>query len=154
MVKTPHYASFWQRLAAGVIDVVIVVIAYDVMAAFTVLGIEWERELEGLPPMAVPMSDAMSFYLNIILTEIFILAYFVIFLSSKRRATLGMDVLCLTLADEESQKAVTWQRVLLRYISMTFSIAFLFIGFLMMLWTPKRQALHDRLANTVVLQRA
>ena len=154
MVKTSNFASFWQRLAAGVIDVVIVVIAYDVMATFTVLGIEWERELEGLPPMAVPMSDATSFYLNIILTEIFLLAYFVIFLSSKRRATLGMDVLCLTLADEESQKAVTWQRVLLRYISMTFSIAFLFIGFLMMLWTPKRQALHDRLAGTVVLQRA
>lgn len=153
MAQTSHYASFWQRLGAGVIDVVIVVIAYDAMAAFTVLGIEWERELEGLPPMAVPMSDAMSFYLNIILTEIFLLAYFVIFLSSSRRATLGMDVFRLCLADEESQKAVTWQRVLLRYICMTFSIAFLFIGFLMMLWTPKRQALHDRLAGTVVLQK-
>ena len=154
MAQTSHYASFWQRLGAGVIDVIIVVIAYDAMAAFTVLGIEWERELEGLPPMAVPMSDAASFYLNLILSEIFLLAYFVIFLSSSRRATLGMDVFRLTLVDEESQKAVTWQRVLLRYISMTFSIAFLFIGFLMMLWTPKRQALHDRLANTVVLQRA
>lgn len=150
MAQTSHYASFWQRLGAGVIDVVIVVIAYDVMAAFTVLGIEWERELEGLPPMAVPMSDTASFYLNIILSEIFLLAYFVIFLSS-RRATLGMDVFRLCLVDEESQKAVTWQRVLLRYISMTFSIAFLFIGFLMMLWTPKRQALHDQLAGTVVL---
>ena len=137
MAQTSHYASFWQRLGAGVIDVVIVVIAYDVMAAFTVLGIEWERELEGLPPMAVPMSDTASFYLNLILSEIFLLAYFVIFLSSSRRATLGMDVFRLTLVDEESQKAVTWQRVLLRYICMTFSIAFLFIGFLMMLWTPQ-----------------
>lgn len=150
--KKPHpYASFWQRAAAGTVDLLLLFIAYDTLVTLTGIGISWERELEGLPSMEAMMNPTISFYLNIILTEIFFLFYFVVFVSSPMRATLGMQLLGLTLVDQANNR-ISWQCALVRYISVTFSMAFLFIGFLMMLWTEKRQALHDQITGTFVLQ--
>lgn len=139
--KTP-YASAWQRILAFVIDGIVLLIGI----AFFVTLLNIESALLG----GMMHSSVLA---EILLMELYGLLYFVFFHISRFQGSIGMMVMGLVLVDEASNKRMEWRQALLRYVSQLFSVTFAFVGYLMIIWTPKKQALHDMLADSLVLKK-
>jgi uncharacterized RDD family membrane protein YckC len=76
--------------------------------------------------------------------------YFAGFESSRSQATPGKVLMGLVVTDMEGQKP-TFARTSLRFFAKYLSALIIFIGFLMIGFTKKRQGLHDRIAGCLVL---
>jgi uncharacterized RDD family membrane protein YckC len=72
--------------------------------------------------------------------------------SSERQATFGKLMMGICITDLEGNRIGFWQGVIRMVIKFSISGAFL-IGFLMQIYTDRRQALHDLLASTVVVNK-
>jgi uncharacterized RDD family membrane protein YckC len=70
--------------------------------------------------------------------------------SSSRQATVGKIALNLIITDEAGNR-ISFARASGRYFAGILNVLTLGIGYLMVIWTPKKQALHDRIAGTVVV---
>ena len=79
--------------------------------------------------------------------------YFAGLESSARQTTLSGVVLGTRVTDLAGRR-ITFGRATVRHFAMYASIVTPFaLGFLMVLWTKRRQTLHDYLASTIVLAR-
>lgn len=78
--------------------------------------------------------------------------YFALMESSKYGATLGKLALGLKVVDLQGNPLSFW-RASARYFSKFFSRLLLGLGFLMMLFTKKKQCLHDLFASSLVLKK-
>jgi uncharacterized RDD family membrane protein YckC len=76
--------------------------------------------------------------------------YFAFMESSSWQATLGKRALGIIVTDENGNR-LTFGRATGRYWAKFLSYFILMIGFLMAAFTPKKQALHDMVANTLVV---
>ncbi|HLD99310.1 MAG TPA: RDD family protein [Bdellovibrionota bacterium] len=76
--------------------------------------------------------------------------YAPIFESSELQATLGKHWMGLQVKDLEGRR-ITLRTAIIRNIVKAFSSMLFFIGHLVALFTDKRQAVHDLLADTVVV---
>jgi len=119
------YAGFLPRLAALVIDSIIVSAATGVLTAAT-LGIGW--------------------------FSIFFLpwVYEAVMLSGQKRATVGKMVLGIEVTDLNGGR-ISFGRATGRHFAKYVSALILFIGFVMAAFTEKKQALHDMMADTLVI---
>ncbi|MBI2040174.1 RDD family protein [Candidatus Microgenomates bacterium] len=117
------YAGFWRRFAGAFIDGLIV-------------GV--------IPGMLLKdgTGNILSFLLG--------LAYSIWMLSTYS-ATVGMMILKIKILKENGGK-VTYQDAILRYFASILSAIALFLGYLWMIWDPKKQTWHDKLAKTVVVK--
>ncbi len=77
--------------------------------------------------------------------------WFTISESSNWQATLGKKLLGLKVVDEHGGR-VSFGRANARYWSKILSGLILFIGFLMVAFTVKKQGLHDKIASTYVVK--
>jgi uncharacterized RDD family membrane protein YckC len=75
--------------------------------------------------------------------------YFALFESSSRRATPGKRVLGILVTDLHGNR-LTFARATARNLARSLS-DILFIGYLIMPFTPRKQALHDLIAGTAVI---
>jgi uncharacterized RDD family membrane protein YckC len=132
------YAGFWRRLAAYLIDAALLSAIQGVLA--TGVFIMAPRELHAVANLA-PVSAAMSW------------AYFALFESSPMRATVGKYALGLYVSDTHGDP-ITFRRATARYWLKLLSTLTLMVGWLMAAFTPRKQALHDLLAGTLVLRTA
>lgn len=78
--------------------------------------------------------------------------YFALFESSIWQATPGKRVLRLAVTDLEGRR-ISFARASGRYFGKILSGSLFFVGFLIAGFTPRKQALHDLLANCLVLRR-
>jgi hypothetical protein len=85
---------------------------------------------------------SISFFLNWF--------YFAIMESSESQATLGKKILGLKVTDEFGQR-MSFGRATGRYFSKFISSLILGIGYLMAAFTDRKQALHDKIASTLVV---
>lgn len=121
-----HFAGFWRRFGAGIIDVVILSVVSGILSFI--------------------FGEAMQF-LGVIIGWL----YFAFFESSNKQATLGKMVLHLQVTDEDGKKLSFW-RATGRHFAKILSSIILFIGHLMIGWTKKKQGLHDIIAKTLVIK--
>ncbi len=117
-----QYSSFWRRFLALFIDGMILLIPHLI--------------LNSLIPVAG------SFLL--------LFLYKPVFESSPIRATPGKAILGMVVITEEGDR-LTFKEATVRLLMFFVSGMFLFIGFFMSLFTEKRQALHDLVAHTLVI---
>ncbi len=127
-VDTQNYAGFWKRFAAYLIDAVIL---------WTVNSFLY----------LVVRSTAVT-SLAIIIGYL----YFAGFESSERQATLGKRALGIYVTDLDGNR-ISFGRASLRYIGKIVSTLTIFVGYIMVAFTARKQALHDMIANTLVLSR-
>ena len=122
------YAGFWKRVAALLIDSVVVSAATGILTAVT-FGMAW--------------------------FSIFLLpwVYEAIMLSSEKQATVGKMVLGIVVTDVNGGR-ITFARATGRHFAKWLSALILGIGFLMVAFTEKKQALHDMIADTLVVNRS
>lgn len=119
------YAGFWQRFFAFFIDSILVFL----------LGV------------IVGLLTSGSIAAGIVIS----LFYQPFFESSALQGTPGKALMGLRVTDLQGGR-VTFKKAAIRFVMHFFSGFFLCIGYVMMLFTEKKQTLHDMVAETVVVE--
>lgn len=121
------YAGFWQRFFASLID--------------------------GL------LLSVVSFVLGLIIKSVFFkmglgsiiqILYFTYFESGPKQATIGKQLLNMKVVDKNGQR-LTQATALIRNASKIISALILMMGYLMAAFDARKQALHDKIADTFVV---
>lgn len=155
--STPKLANFGQRLAAILLDGIIMsIITTPIMFAFmgSLMGSMATIDMENPENIEqIDTSGIMTAFLVIyVLIPLLYVLYQAIFESSKYQATPGKMVAKIKVTDMDGQRA-SFLRCVGRNAARILSSAILMIGYLMPLWTEKRQALHDMIASTLVVEK-
>jgi uncharacterized RDD family membrane protein YckC len=122
-----QYAGFWERFAAIVIDTIILGLATGTVVAAT-FG-------KGI---------ALGFFAPWL--------YEAFMMSSEWQATVGKRVMSIVVTDLDG-KRMTFARATGRHFAKFISAFLLGIGFIIAAFTEKKQALHDMIAETLVIKR-
>lgn len=130
------YATFGQRFGAVLLDTILLGIAQSIVDY--IMG--WRADY-GL---------TSHFGVHFTGWGIVNWLYFALMESGPGMATLGKRALNIKVTDMEGNR-ISFGRATGRYFAKILSMIILFIGYLMVLWDSKRQALHDKLANTLVV---
>ena len=147
-VATEH-AGFWRRFAASIIDGLIMApINFLIQLP---LGIS--PFSAGLEPDAT--TDDFIRYLTRVgiagaVTAVLAWLYYAFMESSKYQATLGKIVLGIVVTDMNGQR-ISFGRANGRYFAKIISQIILYIGYLMIAFTEKKQGLHDMIVGTLVV---
>ncbi len=135
------YANFGLRLGAYIIDSIIIIIVGGMFGA--IFGALFARMAYTNPDLLI----GLIYLFNIIIVSL----YYALFESSEYQATPGKMLLKIKVVDINHER-IDVPKAFGRFFGKILSGIILFIGFLMVLWTDKRQALHDQLANTLVIK--
>lgn len=138
---TVHYAGFWRRFLALFIDEIILGAVSLFLSATYLLTVTSGPDLESIKVVALG-NNIFSFFLHWL--------YFTLLESSPTRATLGKMAIGIIVTDYNGQR-ISFLRANGRYFAKFVSAFIFFIGFLMAGLTRKKQALHDLLAETLVV---
>jgi uncharacterized RDD family membrane protein YckC len=141
-MKKTSYASALSRFLAYLIDIAVILLMFIFLGLF--LGVQAVfNSLTHLPLFGLWWYGGMfiSSWL-----------YFALMESSAMQATIGKRCLQLCVVDLYFERIGFW-RATGRYFGKLLSRLFFFFGFVMILFTKKRQGLHDKLTRTVILSK-
>jgi uncharacterized RDD family membrane protein YckC len=153
IVVTPWsqpYAGFWRRFVALVIDsLILYIVTFPVHLFFHVNVMGWMRPDELSPEdLAALFSSAFRvFCFNAVVNWL----YFALLECSPRQATLGKMALNIRVTTLDGRR-ITFARASGRYFAKFVSGITFLIGYVMAAFTKRRQALHDIIAQTLVLK--
>lgn len=147
-VATPVYAGFWWRVLAIIIDAIIVSVALGIIESilFPHSGGYGMRMMHGGYD-GYGNGDGGSGMGLINLAGNWL--YFALLESSVWQGTIGKHLLGLKVTDMAGNR-ISFGRATGRYFSKIISAIILFIGFIMVAFTEKKQGLHDLIAKTLV----
>lgn len=138
-----RYASLWDRGVAFVLDVIIIlVLVFSVSAGAAIIDV-----VIGSPHHTSPRPVQGA---NIVLWLLIVWLYFLLQESSKRRATIGKRSTGIVVTGTQRER-ISFIQANVRYFA-KFLSAVLLVGFMMAAFTKQRQALHDKLAGTLVVK--
>jgi uncharacterized RDD family membrane protein YckC len=131
LFQEPHfiYASFWQRFFAVFIDGIILIIPSYI---FTYIF--------GRETLTTYMANIITGWLYGAAME-----------SGSWQATVGKRSMRIKVIDMQGQR-ISFGQATGRHFGKYISTIILCIGYLMMLWDDKKQTLHDKMANTLVIE--
>jgi uncharacterized RDD family membrane protein YckC len=124
---TTLYAGFWVRFVALLIDAVIIAVGSGLISAAT-------------------------FGAGVIVTFIGPWLYEAFMLSSEWQATVGKRAMSIAVTGIDGNR-ISFARATGRHFAKWISVCTLGIGFIMVAFTAKKQALHDMIAETLVVNR-
>lgn len=146
------YAGFWLRFVAWIIDMLILSAVFLIILMPLVFTI-----FRGMPyggpmgwPMGWPMGPRFFWFGPLNLVGAWL--YYALFESSTWQATPGKRVLGLLVTDMQG-RPISFARASARFFGKILSWVILMIGYIMAGFTAKKQALHDILADCLVLRR-
>lgn len=140
------YAGFWKRVAAYLIDYVLVMVCNYLIAFF--IGFA-AAKLLNLQTDDVPHAVALAALLIVLG---FVLVYYVYAESSPWQATVGKRIMGIKVTDEHGRRISFW-RSLGRRAAMAISSFTFLIGYMMCGWTARKQCLHDKIAGCLVVDK-
>jgi uncharacterized RDD family membrane protein YckC len=130
-----EYAGFWRRLAAYLIDNILIGVVIGILIA--ILG---------------AIADDAGVVIGYLIAIVGSFAYFAWFESSEYQATVGKIALGIQVTDLEGNR-VSFGKALGRTLAKILSSIILYIGFIMAAFTEKKQGLHDMIAGTLVVKK-
>jgi uncharacterized RDD family membrane protein YckC len=145
------YAGFWRRLAAFLIDTVLLAAASYAVGFVLVLF-----AFASVFAAGQSLSDDKLTGITIgayVIEVVLVWLYYAGLESSPWQATIGKRVMRLAVTDVEGRR-ISFARATGRYFAKLLSVLTLFIGFVIAAFTRRKQALQDLLAGTLVYQRA
>ncbi|OOG59346.1 RDD family protein [Rhodanobacter sp. C03] len=152
------YAGFWKRVAAYILDAIVLYIPN--MLIMKAMGSDAAQATLRQAMLAAPgdphamMAAYGQFYSSIaaasLITTALAWLYFALCESSAWQATVGKLALGIRVTDMQGNR-ISFLRALGRYPAKILSGIILFIGFLMVAWTQRKQGLHDIICSTLVL---
>ncbi len=122
------YASFGDRFGAALLDLLILIIPNIVLQVMA------EDHIWG---------DIVSIVVSWL--------YASLMESGEGQATIGKKALGIKVVNMEGQR-ISFGQATGRFFSKYVSAIILFIGYFMMLWSDKKQTLHDMMAGTLVVK--
>jgi uncharacterized RDD family membrane protein YckC len=132
------YGGFWIRVGAYCVDCVVMLIP-TLLVSFLLRATSRPEERGAIGVIDWVAQLMISWIYNAVL------------LSSPWQATIGKRVCGLRVVDLDSAP-ISFGRASGRYFASIVSTLLLGLGFLAIVWTKKRQGLHDLLAETVVVR--
>lgn len=129
-----QYAGFWRRVAASVIDSVIMMVLMGLLLGPTITDAD-VLTTEGLIRMALLMLITVGLWLRFL-------------------GTPGKLLLECQIVDADTFLPMTSKQAVLRYVAYLASILPLMLGFLWVARDECKQGFHDKIANTVVVYRS
>lgn len=137
-----QYAGFWRRFGAALIDGILVNVAS--LPIYFISSWIWPvAEIEG-------WYVQIGSWIGAIFTTILTWIYYTVMESSSKQATLGKIALGIIVTDRQRRR-ISFRRATARFFSKILSTIILFIGFIMIPFTKRKQGLHDKIAGTLVL---
>lgn len=133
----PEYAGFWLRFAALIIDAIIL--------SFPLLTIKY------IIFGSIISEESNNLVYNLV-NWVVQYIYFAGMESSSNQATLGKMVVGIKVTNMEGEP-IDFMNATGRFFAKFISAIILLIGYIMAAFTPKKQALHDQLAKTLVVKK-
>ncbi|MFD1990002.1 RDD family protein [Paenibacillus nicotianae] len=154
-VATYGYAGFWKRTAATLIDgfiigfVLVILLGIPFILGF-VNGVWLKEEYEYT---SEDITFLIIFYIFYVIVELVVpWLYYSLFEKSKYHATPGKMAVGIIVVDRYFQP-LRFGRATGRYWAKNLSYMILCIGYMMAGWTQYKQALHDMIASTYVVNK-
>lgn len=137
-----EYAGFWVRLAASVVDTLLVMLL-TIPMLISYYGFEtyWlaaqNGDFLGLGEIIIswllPFGATIAFWI-------------------KKQGTPGKILFSLKVLDEKTGQPLTLQQSIIRYLGYFVSTIGLLLGFIWIAFDAKKQGWHDKMAGTVVVR--
>ena len=144
LMQPSAYAGFWRRLIAYAIDSLIIGVPLMVIGRmFGWVAINQTAN----SAEAYTSSDGFALFAGVVAT-----LYFVLMESSNKQATFGKSVFGLRVTNMQGGR-ISLGQAFIRYFAKFLSAMIVYVGFMMAGWTEKKQAVHDKLAGTLVVRR-
>lgn len=141
-----RFSGFGIRLAAYIIDAILLAfVTYTPL----ILVFGFESAIEG---EASGTSSDMQLAILGLVPFLVPFLYFTIMNCSAKQGTLGKIAVGIKVVDSHGER-LGYGRSVARYISKILSGLLLGIGFLMVLFTRRKQGLHDMIAGTLVIHK-
>jgi uncharacterized RDD family membrane protein YckC len=148
--QMPNYASFWLRFAAALIDGILILAVFcPVGLALVAMGAAAGRDGGEVGEDALVGVRLAVRILTIIIGWL----YSALMESSSWQGTVGKKVLGIRVTDMNGHR-IGFGKASGRHFAKLLSQLICFIGFIMAAFTERRQALHDMIAATLVLEGA
>lgn len=138
-----NYANVGKRFVASLIDGIILYIFQAIIGFVISLAIGGAGNEE-----TVVAITSISVVIAIVIGWL----YYAIQESSPKQATIGKQAMGLVVTDMNGEK-ISFPKASIRFFGKYLSGLILLIGYIMAFFTEKKQALHDMLAGTLVLQK-
>jgi len=147
MTNEQQHVGFGKRLAAYLIDsiVIFLVVQYMVvpMLIASIGGLDYAHTQEGTRLIGERI---------LLFGPMIYIAYFTLMESSSKQGTLGKILMKIKVVNSDYKK-LSIVNALGRSVSRIISGIILGIGYIMVLFTKNKQALHDKLAKTYVINK-
>lgn len=136
-----QYAGFWKRFGAVLIDgIILYIVERIIIFVLIFFSSAILRRAQGV--------EVFSSVLIIVISWL----YYAFQESSPQQATLGKQALGIIVTDLNGNQ-ISFGRATGRYFSKIISGLILLIGYIMAAFTEKKQALHDIIAGTLVVNK-
>ncbi|HET7482697.1 MAG TPA: RDD family protein [Actinomycetota bacterium] len=153
-------AHWWKRVVASLIDGVILAVPYYILTAIIGIGaansVKCETDVTtGITSCNGGTGFFVTFLITMLIFFILGIVYFVYFNGSERGQTPGKMVMKIQVRDEATGGPIGYGKAALRWVvALVLSILCYIPGIvdaLFPLWDAKRQTLHDKAANSLVI---
>ncbi len=147
------YGGFLLRLVAYIIDSLIFAVAYFILAAlFMGPKIAKYADFDGDASPEEIMTMFNDFIILPLLLAVLQWLYFALMESSANQATLGKMAVGIKVTDLNGDP-ISFMKATGRHFAKIISGLIMLIGYIMVIFTEKRQGLHDILAGALVLKK-
>ena len=136
-----QYVGFWKRTLAVVVDTLII-ISVTLPIFFWVYGLENYFSDERVP------KGSFDFMMNYVFPTISVIVVW-----NYYQATPGKMIFKAKIVDEKTGGKPSLGQLIIRYLGCFISLGPLGLGYFWVAFDKKKQGFHDKLANTVVVQR-
>ncbi len=137
----PHYAGFWIRLAATIVDTLLLIVV--LLPLFVLLIYIYGPNTLSANTWAAKLTNILISYVFPIIITLLFWKY--------RSATPGKILFNLRIVDINTLQRPTTGQLILRYIGYFISTFPLCLGFLWIAFDPRKQGWHDKIAKTAVI---
>ena len=138
-----NYAGFWIRFVAYLIDGLVIFFLFTILLTIFTGDPFYQYRLQ-------PMDFGGDYWSLIFSNWILNIMYYAGLESSSKQATLGKMVLGIKVINKSGER-LSPLNAIGRYLGKILSALILLIGFIMAGFDRKKQALHDKLAETYVV---
>jgi uncharacterized RDD family membrane protein YckC len=150
----PVYGGFWRRVWSYLIDRFILGIVFTPVASMVFVPMLATESIDWTDTDLQP--EALTAFMGATLTVVVLVLlgswfYYAFMQSSSRQATLGQLALGLRVTDLEGRR-ISFARASGRHFATLLTGLTLGIGYVMVLFTTRKQTLHDLVAGTVVVR--
>ncbi len=148
-------AGFWKRTAAYFVDAFVVSIAAQIVQTVLVVGFMGMNmaDFTANPEGMFSSAGGLLFLLSIYLLPLLLFAvYYAAFHASARQATLGKLAVGIKVVRGDGRR-ISLARAVARFFASLLSGLILLLGYLMAAFTERKQALHDLICDTLVVDK-